>query len=151
MDESVQLPAPLSNGLTPLLSKSLGRQDLAKHRAALGLLMEVQVKKTDKFGWDRMSDFERNEIRRDWMDALQDYPMDEVRAACRQAILDNPNKTPNEGHVRQIIQKRRAEFVAMNRKPPAPEPERERVSKERAAEILAEAGYALKRMPRASE
>lgn len=108
--------------------------------------MEVQVKKTDKFGWDRMSDFERNEIRRDWMDALQDYPMDEVRAACRQAVLDSPNKTPNEGHVRQIIQKRRAEFVAMNRQPQPPEPPRERVSKERAAAIMAEAGFKPRRM-----
>ena len=140
------LPAPLTNGLTPLLSKSLSLHELDKHRAQLGLLMEVQVKKTDKFGWDRMSDFERNEIRRDWMDALQDYPLDEVRAACRQAILDKPNKTPNEGHVRACIQRRRAEVVAANRRPEPVAPRPERVSPERAAEIMGLAGFSAKRM-----
>ena len=72
--------------------------------------MEILAKKFDRFGWDRDSGTAAQDgMIRDWMDALQDYPLDEVRAACRRAVIENPNKMPNEGHVvRQILKSRNA-------------------------------------------
>ena len=117
---------PLPNGLTPLLSKHLGSQDLAKHKATLGLELEVLAKKFDRFGWDRdRGTAAQDRLVLDWMDALKDYPLDEVRNACKAAVLSNPNKMPNEGHVIAQIEKARAAFLAKQPKPiEAPKPER---------------------------
>ena len=41
------------------------------------------------------------------LDVLGDYPLAEVKAACRQAILTAPSKLPNEGHILQIIKAER--------------------------------------------
>lgn len=136
----------LANGLTPLLRKHLDSQALAKHRAALVYQLEILAKKFDRFGWDRdEGSAAQDGLIRDWMDALQDYPLDEVHAACRKAVLRNPNKMPNEGHVLSEILRARAEFVAAHPKQPAPEPDRQPVNKETANAILAVAGYAPKR------
>jgi hypothetical protein len=71
--------------------------------------MEAMVRKHDKFGWDRMNPGMRQIIREDWLAALADYPIEEVRAACRQHTTDTPDKVPNEGHIRaQIIKARYA-------------------------------------------
>jgi hypothetical protein len=92
----------------PPLSKSLDSPDLDKHRALVAFELEVLSKKVDRFGWDR----DRNTPAQDrqlvdWMDALQDYQLDEVQRACKIAIEDNPNKCPNEGHIKAIILRNR--------------------------------------------
>lgn len=110
--------------------------------------MEILAKKFDRFGWERDSGSAAQDgLIVDWMDALQDYPLDEVRAACRQAVLSNPNKMPNEGHVKAEIIKARARIVAANPKRVEPEPAREPVGRETANAILADAGFAPKRFP----
>lgn len=130
------------NGLILPLRRSLGSQALTEHRAMLALELEVLSKKVDRFGWDRDRNSPAHDrLVIDWMDALQDYPLDEVRAACREAVKARPNHTPNEGHVLAEILKARAAFVQMNRPAPKPEPQRERPSPERAAEIMAEIGF----------
>jgi acyl-CoA reductase-like NAD-dependent aldehyde dehydrogenase len=70
----------------------------------------------------------------DWMDALQDYPLDEVREACRAAVRDNPNKMPNEGHVVAQIMAARAKAVAARKRaaPPMEEPRPQPTPEERA-------------------
>lgn len=84
----------------------------------LGVELEVLAKKFDRFGWDRdRGSAVHDRQLEDWMDALQDYPLDEVQAACRAAVLSNPNKMPNEGHVKAEIIKARARVVAMQPKP----------------------------------
>jgi hypothetical protein len=116
-------PKDERTGLTLPLSRSLASQDLAKHRALVALEMEVIAKKHDRFGWERdRGSAAHDRILLDWMDALQDFPIEEVRAACRQAVIDNPSKTPNEGHVRAQIMAERARVVARNRRPSAVEP-----------------------------
>lgn len=104
--------------------------------------LEVLAKKMDRFGWERDRNSPAHDrIIIDWMDALQDYPMDEIRAACRAAVMADPKSMPNEGHIIAQIMKARAVFVASHRLLAKPEPEIQRVSKERAAEILADAGF----------
>jgi hypothetical protein len=75
--------------------------------------LEVLAKKFDRFGWDRdRGSMAHDRAITDWMDALQEYPLDEVKAACKAAVLSNPNKMPNEGHVRAEIMKARAAKVS---------------------------------------
>lgn len=104
--------------------------------------MEVLAKKMDRFGWERDRNSPAHDrIITDWMDALQDYPLDEIRAACRESVKARPNAMPNEGHIVAEILKARARFVVLNPAISKQEPEPERVSGARANEILAEVGF----------
>ena len=129
------LPTDAATGLILPLSKSLGSRDLAQHRAVVAVELEVLAKKLDRFGWER----DRNSPAHDrtlldWMDALQDFPIDEIRAACRAAVIDNPNKMPNEGHVVAQIMAARAKAVAARKRaaPPMEEPRPQPTPEERA-------------------
>mgnify|MGYP000671967441 CR=1 FL=1 len=135
-----QLPTDPSTGLILPLSKSLGSQDLAKHRAMVAVELEVLAKKFDRFGWERdRGTAAHDRMLIDWMNALHDFPLAEVQAACRAAVLANPNKMPNEGHVRSEIMKARAERPRLIQ--PEPEPPREpRVTAEKMQEIIQEKG-----------
>lgn len=85
--------------------------------------LEVLAKKFDRFGWDRdMGSAAHDRMIIDWMDALQDYPLDEVRAACRAAVIESPNRMPNEGHVlAKILNARRLAVQALPRPPKPPQ------------------------------
>lgn len=67
------------------------------------MMLEVMARKFDKFGWDRMESPVRTMLVKDWMDALCDYPIDEIHQACRRAVEENPGKMPNEGHIKRLI------------------------------------------------
>ena len=104
--------------------------------------MEVLAKKMDRFGWERdLGKPVHDRLITDWMDALQDYPLDEIRAACREAVKAKPNSMPNEGHIVAEIMKARARFLLVNRPAPVQDAPREKASAERAAEIMAEVGF----------
>lgn len=79
--------------------------------------LEVLAKKFDRFGWDRdRGTMAQDRLISDWMDALQDYPLGEVRAACKAAVLADPKNMPNEGHiVAKVLEARRA-FVASHKR-----------------------------------
>jgi hypothetical protein len=142
LDRASQYPKDDRTGLTLPLSRLLGLQDLAKHRAMVAVELEVLAKKLDRFGWERdRSSAAHDRLIVDWMDALQDYPIEEVRAACRAAVLESPSRFPNEGHVLAQIKAARAKHLAMNPPPPLPEPSREPMTPERAAQIMAEGGF----------
>lgn len=143
-----QLPKA-ANGLTLPLSKSLASQDLAQHRAMVAVELEVLAKKMDRFGWERDRNSPAHDrIIVDWMDTLQDYPLDEIRAACREAVKLRPNQMPNEGHILAEIMKARAVFVQINRQPPEPEPEdtRDLPSMDRRAEMAAYAANVMREL-----
>jgi hypothetical protein len=115
-----------ANGVTPLLSKSLGSRDFQQHRATVAFELEVLARKQDRFGWERdRGTPAQDRLIVDWMDVLGDYPLVEVKAACRQAILTAPSKLPNEGHILQIIQAERHKaylsWKHQNSEPPAAE------------------------------
>lgn len=134
-----------NHAVTPLLSKSLGSQELKKHRALVAFELEVLAKKVDRFGWERdRGSPAHDRLLVDWMNALQDYPLDEVQTACIAAVAANPNKMPNEVHVKAQIIAARAKLVAAAPRPVDPEPAR--VTKDAAADIMAQAGYTPKRM-----
>jgi hypothetical protein len=87
----------------------------------VGFELEVLSKKVDRFGWDRdrgTPSHDRQML--DWMDGLQDFQLDEVQAACNQAIIDRPNKCPNEGHIRNLIMRERGKIMASIPKQPPP-------------------------------
>lgn len=129
---------------TPLLSKSLDSQSLDKHRAMVGFELEVLSKKVDRFGWDRDRNTPAQDRQMtDWMDALQDYGLAEVQRACKQAIEENPNKCPNEGHVKGIIIRNRGKELQALPKPveaSAPRSEPDEESKARVAKLVAGVG-----------
>ena len=125
------------------MSKSLASPDLAKHRAVVAVELEVLAKKLDRFGWERdRGSAAHDRLMIDWMDALQDYPIDEIRAACRAAVLENPNRMPNEGHVRAQILEARKRLVQALPKPREPEREVDRSPEalERRREVAARLG-----------
>lgn len=140
--------------IAPLLTKSLPPHELDKHRADVCLVMEVMVRKHDKFGWDQMNAGMRKMIREDWLAVLSDYPVDEVRAACRLHTQEAPNKVPNEGYIKAIIVRERAKLIAARPKPVAVEPVRREPTAEekaRVAQMMREAGFAPKRFGRTQQ
>lgn len=109
--------------------------------------LEVLAKKYDRFGWDRdRGSMAQDRLLLDWMDALQDYPLDEIRSACRAAVLADPRHMPNEGHIVANIIDARKVFVAKRKRDDEPEQPRERISADQAAAILRDAGFSPKRM-----
>ena len=130
----------MENELTPHLSKSPDSPTSARHRAMIAVELEVLAKKLDRFGWDRdRGTMAHDRLITDWMDALENFSLEEVKAACVRWVRDNPSKMPNEGHIRELIGKaRRATIVQIQ--PVEAEPERKRVSPEQASAILSEAG-----------
>jgi len=110
--------------------------------------LEVLAKKYDRFGWDRdRGSAAHDRAITDFMDALQDFPLDEIKAACREAVLDRPSKMPNEGHIVSYILKARGAKLARLPKIPKQEckPDRERATPEQAAAIVAKAGFIAKK------
>lgn len=140
------------NGLTLPLRTSLGSSDLSKHRAMVAFELEVLAKKFDRYGWDReRGTAAQDRLIRDWVQALQDYPIEEISAACREAVLSRPSAMPNEGHILAKIMAARAMSLRLAPRRVEPEPEREKVSAETAAEILAKAGFRPRRMVEGAE
>ena len=133
-------------GLTLPLSRHLGLQDLAKHRAMLAMELEYLAKKFDRYGWDRDRNTAAQDRQKlDFMDALQDYPLDEVRAACKAVVLASPNRMPNEGHIVAQVLAERKRAVTHIPKQETQDEARKRVTAERAAQIVAAAGFAPRR------
>ena len=117
----------------------------------VALELEVMAKKMDRFGWDRdRGSAAHDRLLTDWMDALHDFPLEEIKGACRKWVADNPRRMPNEGDIRRVILAERQKVVDMLPKP-EPVPERKPVTAEAAKEILAKAGFAPKRMGGAHE
>jgi hypothetical protein len=147
ISQKIHHPADLKTGLTLPLSKSLGSQELAGHRAMVAVEIEVLAKKFDRFGWERdRGSAAHDRLITDWMDALQDFPLNEVRVACKAAVITNPNKMPNEGHVRAEIMKERKKFVAMRLKPEPETISPKKPNRKSGDEILNEMGFKLHRI-----
>lgn len=145
LTKAQHLPADPKTGLTLPLSKHLGSRDLAKHRAMLAMECEYLAKKFDRFGWERERNTPAQDRQKlDFMDALQDFPLSEVQAACKAAVLSNPNKMPNEGHIRAEIIKARAKRVQSLPRP-EPEPSARRGDPANADRIMREIGFTPRR------
>ncbi len=112
----------------------------------IGFELEVLARKFDRFGWQRdRGTPAQDRVVRDWMDALQDYPLEEVQRACRAAVAANPDRMPNEGHVLRQIMAARQHQAKVNR-PLAPPPAQlpaPRVTSAQRQRILRENGFRL--------
>lgn len=93
----------------------------------------------DGYWQNRPSELVKAEILGDWMAGLEAFTEDEIRTACREWVSANPRKKPNVGDVRGIVLASRQK--AVTELPSIPEPERDRVSPEAAAEIMRRAGF----------
>ena len=144
------LPKDAATGLILPLSKSLGLQDLAKHKAMVALELEVLAKKYDRFGWDRDRDTaSQDRLIMDWIAALQDFPLPEIQAACRAHVEADPKNMPNEGHIKALILGNRERAVKAYKASLPPPPERELPPVDARVAIAASLGLpVLKRMPK---
>jgi len=109
-------------------------------------ILEVASVKIDRFGWNNMDQHIKDAVCNDWCDLLSQYTISEVRegVAAVFAASGGRLKSINEFQVQEKIVEAHKRVVASL---PAerPEPERQRVDKDKAAQILAEAGFALRR------
>lgn len=138
------------NGLTLPLTKSLGSRALQEHRAMVAMEMEILAKKTDRFGWERDRNTPAHDrLILDWMDALQDFPLDEIRLAIKAAMDEKPGRTLNEREVLFQVHKGRARQLLLQARakaPPPEDPERRPATTDEARKILEDYGFAPKRM-----
>ena len=79
-------------------------------------------------------------IARDWADILEGMPQDAIAKACRRYLTDEPRRKPTPGAIYALAREYMPRPVIVHRAP-EPEPERQKVTPERAAEIMAEVGY----------
>lgn len=140
-----KLPPP-----TALDVSSMQPSEIARHREAISASVEVVL---HGYWRDDMPDAMRAAILSDWCDEMEPWPVESVRAALRKHRRENPSVKPNPGHILQILKRawgeRNADQVraALAARTPPQEPEsRVRVDPTRAAEILAQAGFAPKRI-----
>lgn len=110
--------------------------------------LEVMAKKLDRFGWDRdRGTAAHDRIMRDWMDALQDFPLEEVQEACRRHLVENPAKVPHEGHIMRhlrVIRREKAEVFRSASGARQEQPEREpAMTPERHLEVCREMGLQM--------
>lgn len=143
------LPRDPQTGLMQSLKTSLGSSDFKKHKALVAFELECLSSKYNRYGWerDRGSPMHSRMIT-DWIDTLAEFSISEIQKACQAAVLENPNKMPNEGHIRAKIMQTRKHQVA-ERKRLLPQAEQtlrsERVSRESANEICSSLGFLPKR------
>ncbi len=136
----VEIPAP-----TPQIAKSLSPQELQDHRAKIAFEVRTHVKfyeRDERVIAARLSW---------WCDELQDWAQEQVVFALRKWNRDKPDSEPTPGHILAMMKDLRGRKVAASL--PKQEPlaiERQPVSRERAAEIMREAGIAIKGIPQDS-
>lgn len=140
-----------------LYALSLTPQECDEHRAWIGVRIEALL---DPY-WDkRPSDLVKAEIVMDWMDALQNYSPDEIRAGCRRYLSGAKRASkPKPGDIRAECDAMRADILRdydlrmmreAAKRPvfvaPDPSPEELAQKRARAQEWVEKAGFG-KRMP----
>lgn len=80
-----------------------------------------------------------------WCDELQDWTREQIVWAFRKWNRDNPRLRPTPGDVVAIMKEARGRKIAAALPKPEPEPVREKISPERAKEILAAVGFSVNR------
>jgi len=132
-----EIPKP-----TPEISKSLLPQDLQDHRQKIA--SEIKVVLSAYF-----QPFETDEIKSAqlawWCDELQDWTREQVVWALRKWNRERPRIRPTPGDIVAICKDARGKKCAASMPAQPPDRPKERVSRDRAAEILAEAGFSTNR------
>lgn len=84
-------------------------------------------------------------IMADWCDALEDWTQEQIVWALRKWRNENPNKKPNAGHILAVMKEARGRKIAAQLPKPKEKADRERISADRASEIMQEIGFSAKR------
>jgi hypothetical protein len=79
-------------------------------------------------------------IARDWCDILEGTPQDAIAKACTAYLRTEPRRKPTPGAI-YALAKSFIPVPSVVYRAPVPEPVKERMSAERAAEIMAEVGF----------
>ena len=104
--------------LPALQSQIMSDNDLTVHRAYIAVKAQALMGRYFQLPQD---DLIKREILLGWMDMLQDYPRDEIDAACKQYLIDYPRTRPHEGLIKGILDtKRRHRLAAMPKAPSEP-------------------------------
>lgn len=91
--------------------------------------------------WREDDPSELNEaMGRDWADILEGMPQDAIGKACMAYLRNEPRRKPTPGAIYAMARDFMPRPVIVPMQPP-PEVPRERMSAERAAEIMAEVGF----------
>jgi hypothetical protein len=104
----------------------------------IGLELEIISRKIDRYGWDGINDHVRQRLLSDWIDALADFTLAEVKDAVNALLACAPKDAMNEQKVRSIVVANRDKRLAAIPKPADPEPPREirdQAAKDRMAEV----------------
>ena len=92
--------------------------------------------------WREDDPAELNEaLGRDWADILEGLPQDAIAKACTAYLRGEPRRKPTPGAIYAMAREYIPRPVIVARAPEPQGPKQERVSAERAAEIMAEAGF----------
>ena len=86
----------------------------------------------------------------DWAEVLEGLPQNAIHRACIAWLRDSPDRKPKPGNIYALAREFMPRPVIVARSP-EPDIPRERMSAERAAEIMAEVGFRPKRMGDANE
>lgn len=137
------LPPAAYPSPTPQHAKSLLPQELADHRRAIA--SEVKIVLSAYFKPSEDDDIRAGQLAW-WCDELQDWTQEQVVWALRQWNRDSPDKRPTPGHILGIMTAMRGkrEAARLAALPKREDPVRAPVTAERAAEIMAAAGFAPK-------
>lgn len=79
-------------------------------------------------------------IARDWADVLEGMPQTAIEKSCKRYLRDEPRRKPTPGAIYALARSFIPAPVIVHRAP-EPEPMKERLSAERAEEIMAEVGF----------
>ena len=86
--------------LPQMQTKIMDDNQLTTHRAFIAVKAQSLMGRYFQIPHDELV---KRDILLGWMDMLQDYTQDEISTACKQYLIDCPNKRPHEGHIRHII------------------------------------------------
>ena len=130
---------------TPQLTQSLSPQERIEHRGKIAFEVEVIM---HSYWLATPPEQVKAAILADWCDALEDWTQEQVVWALRKWRNESPNKRPNAGHILALMKEARGKKVAAQLPNRQQDEARERVSADRAAEIMAQAGFNIRRFPK---
>lgn len=128
---------------TPEVAKSLSPQDLVFHREKIRFSIQTVL---SVYFQPHEDDAVRTAQLAWWCDELEDWTVEQVQWALRKWNRENPRIRPTPGDIVKICKDERGRRIAASRPAIRAEPEREKISAERASEIMAEVGFEPKRM-----
>lgn len=129
---------------TPRHDASLSPQELAEHRQKIASDVEIvlsayfqptesQAVRAGQLAW--------------WCDELQEWSREQIIFALRKWNRDEPRRRPTPGDISNLLKQIRGRKFAdqMRKEPPPPPPQSERISPERASEIMKEFGFHVRK------